>query len=89
MAYLCPSNEQRLLEVLDLQVVVLLVVVLEGDLSAVVVQEGGVGVLLEVDFIHPVVLVVVSEQNKEENEDEEGEDPHLTWSAPPLPTELS
>ena len=65
MAYLCPSNEQRLLEVLDLQVVMLLVVVLEGDLSAVVVQEGGVGVLLEVDLIHTIILVVIPKQRGE------------------------
>ena len=40
------------------------VVVLEGHLSALVVQEGGAGVLIKVDLIHPVVLVVVSKQNK-------------------------
>ena len=49
----------------------LLVVVLEGHLSAFVVLEGGAGVLIEVNLVHPVVLVVVSNQSKEENEDEE------------------
>ena len=49
----------------------LLVVVLEGHVSAPVVQEGGAGVFVEVDFVYPVVLVVVSKQNREESEVEE------------------
>ena len=46
------------------------VVVLEGHVSALVVQEGGAGVFVEVDLVYPVVLVVVS-KNREESEVEE------------------
>ena len=88
--YLGLADEERLVGVLDLDVVVVPVVIHEGFLPPVVVEEGAGGTLAEVDVIDPVGLVVVSNKERRiKDETRERRDPELTWSGRWLPSNLS
>ena len=76
--YLGPAHQEWLLQILDLEVVMLLVVVLVLLLPAVVIHEGVVGSLVEVDVIDPITLVVVSKQNTRMKQGRKI-GPDLTW----------
>ena len=60
--YLGPSDQEGLLEILDVEVVMRLVIILEGLLPPGVVQKSVAGTLAEVNVVDTVALVVVSEQ---------------------------